>query len=1019
MGGDFRVPRLALAGVLVFLVGVSAGAFWILRQINAAGRESAKRSLTTILADTRETTHQWVAREEGLVSDWATNRDLAELLSRATKPGGRRFTADEDASFAKLLEPAIRIQGLTGWWVIGLNGSVLTSAAPARRLPLPPLDSSIDRALDGFPTLTPLIDHQFYALAPIRNSHEAIIGLLAWALPARRALGRIAEGSHTGALGRAYLFDRRGEVLGASPEDESDTGRTRLVLPGTGRPNRLAKAAGPGHRGIDLDGYLDHRGVRVVGAWDWDPRLNLGLAAEVPASEVYRVAETARGGILVGLGLTIFLFGAAALAILQGRRRAHALSATQQRLAAILEASTDVVAFADATGETVYLNEAGKRLLGPGISSAKVLLRPEWLAAATQGTWNGETRLLTADGRELTVSQVILCHRNPQGQIDFFSTIARDMTDRSQLERRLFDEKERAEVTLGSIGDGVIRTDAEGLIEYLNPVAEQLLGCDLRAVGGRSIAQVITLVNENSREPLENPVTICLRERRVVGRSNVSLMVRPDGREFSIDDSAAPIRSREGLVIGAVMVFHDVSRARTLARQLAHQASHDFLTGLVNRHEFERRLSRAIGRARKDGTTHALCYLDLDQFKVVNDTCGHVAGDELLRQLAQALIQKVRRRDTLARLGGDEFGVLLEHCPPEQANRVAHELLEAVQEFRFVWEGKPFALGVSIGVVMISGESESMAAVLRDADAACYAAKERGRNRVHLYEQNDAVLSLRQGEMQWVTRVTQALEEHRFRLYAQPILPLAQRSGEQTRWEVLIRMQQADGSLVAPGAFIPAAERYNLMGQVDRWVIKEVTSGYARYSQHPLKPIASINLSGASLGDPGMLGFVREHLARHNLPPETLCFEITETAAIANLAQAAHFIGELKALGCRFALDDFGSGMSSFAYLQSLPVDALKIAGTFIRHIETDPVEYAMVEAINRVGHVMKLQTVAEGVERVATVATLRRIGVDYAQGYAIAEPVPLEDLADPGPTIPVSGSLGAAERRARASTPE
>jgi diguanylate cyclase (GGDEF)-like protein/PAS domain S-box-containing protein len=680
------------------------------------------------------------------------------------------------------------------------------------------------------------------------------------------------------------------------------------------------------------------------------------------------------------------------------------MSALQRRLAAVLETTTDPVCFADQAGQAIYLNDAGQALLGnsreaPGKGAApprwtQLLLRPETLSqAANNGSWSGESTILTVDGREVTLSQVILCHRHRDGEVDFFSTIARDITDRKALERRLRDEKERAEVTLGSIGDAVVRTDAKGLIEFLNPVAEQLLGVPTDEVAGRPISNVLALVHETTREALENPVETCLREGRMVGRSNLSLLVRPDGREFAIDDSAAPIRDADGVVIGAVLVFHDVSRARTLARQLAHQASHDFLTGLVNRHEFERRVGRALVRAQQEAITHALCFLDLDQFKVVNDTCGHGAGDELLRQLANALGKKVRRRDTLARLGGDEFGVLLEHCPPGQATRVAHELLEAVQEFRFVWEGKPFALGVSIGVVPITGESESLATVLRDADAACYAAKERGRNRVHFYEPNDAVMALRQGEMQWVSRITSALEEGRFRLYGQAIVPLVPRSGERARVEVLLRMVERDGELIAPGAFIPAAERYNLMGAVDRWVVREVCTMYATHQASGWQPIASINLSGASLSDPSMLAYVRDQMARHDVSPEMLCFEITETAAIANLGLAAHFIRELKSMGCWFALDDFGSGMSSFAYLQSLPVDSLKIAGAFLRHIETDPVEYAMVEAIHRVGHVMRLKTVAEGVESLDTLETLRRIGVDYAQGYAIAEPRPLEEL--------------------------
>ncbi len=999
-GAGHRLSAVGIAGIALFVLGVAGGALGILGRIEAAARETARTNLRTGLAAAREATRHWVTRQQALVSTWAATRGLAGLVARAgsARALGAPVPPQVAGAIGRLLEPIPRQQGISAWWLLGLDGTVLqTWPVSGATPPLDSLASALERALDGFPTVARHQGQQVYAMAPVRDQREAVVGVLAWAMPGRREFSRLAAQSqaNAGTAGQVYLFDRDGRVLGASLA-QGELAAWRLTEPGSSQLTRMALAAVSGGTGMDLGGYRDYRGQQVVGAWEWDPELDLGFATESPASQVYHVADAARSAILAGLALTLALFGAVVFAILRGRQRAQALSATERRLAAIMESTTDVVAFADGAGEPVYLNRAGHRLLGSDPAVGRALLRREWLvAAAREGSWSGETQLLTADGREAALSQVILCHRGPDGRVDFYSTIARDITERTQLARRLFEEKERAEVTLGSIGDGVIRTDAEGRIEYLNTVAEQLLGCRLAAVAGRPIDRVITLANEATREPLENPVRICLRERRVVGRSNQSLLVRPDGREFAIDDSAAPIRNHEGQVIGAVMVFHDVSRARTLARQLAHQASHDFLTGLVNRHEFERRLSRIISRAREEASTHALCYLDLDQFKVVNDTCGHVAGDELLRRLAQALQKKVRRRDTLARLGGDEFGVLLEHCPPEQATRVAHELLEAVQEFRFVWEGQPFTLGVSIGVVTISAESESLASVLRDADAACYAAKERGRNRVHRYEPDDAVLALRQGEMQWVTRITQALEEHRFRLYGQPIVPLTGRPSERSRCEVLIRLLQPDGTLVAPGAFIPAAERYNLMGQVDRWVIREVVSLYARHRHQPWKPIASINLSGASLGDPGMLAFVRDQLSRHDLSPDTLCFEITETAAIANLAQAAHFIRELKALGCWFALDDFGSGMSSFAYLQSLPVDALKIAGAFIRHIEHDPVEYAMVEAINRVGHVMRLRTVAEGVESLGTIATLRRIGVDYAQGFAIGEPLPLEALCD------------------------
>jgi diguanylate cyclase (GGDEF)-like protein/PAS domain S-box-containing protein len=1021
----------AVSGVLLFIFGVTGGAVWTINRVESAVREGARRNLTTVLATAHEAAKHWATRQQGLAASVAANRELGQAAEQAVESWRRSGKAGPaGAVLDSLLASAVRTNSLAGYWIVGDEERPIHRWPESLSEQLPAsMQDAVAKALDGLPALSPFPGDphskpQLTAVAPIRNTRGEAVAVLALVLPVEQELDQVAEQSHNRSLGQTYFFDRSGLILGSSAMSRVVQAEPILREPGSQELTRMAREAIRGQPGIDLEGYRDHRGVRVVGAWEWDDQLGLGLAVESDASEVYRVSNTARKAILIGLAMTLLLFLTVLFSVVQARRRAEAMSAIQRRLAAVLETTTDPVCFADRAGQAIYLNDAGHALLGGGNEKpargapppqwSQLLLRSETLAyAAAHGSWLGESTILTVDGHEITLSQVILCHRQRDGEVDFYSTIVRDITDRKQLERRLRDEKERAEVTLGSIGDAVVRADAKGLVEYLNPVAEQLLGAPTSELAGRHIADVLSLVHETTREALENPVETCLREGRIVGRSNLSLLVRPDGREFAIDDSAAPIRDAEGDVIGAVLVFHDVSRARTLARQLAHQASHDFLTGLVNRHEFERRVGRALQRAQQEAVTHALCFLDLDQFKVVNDTCGHGAGDELLRQLANALQKKVRRRDTLARLGGDEFGVLLEHCTAGQATRVANELLEAVQEFRFVWEGKPFALGVSIGVVPITGESESLAVVLRDADAACYAAKERGRNRVHFYEANDAAMALRQGEMQWVSRITSALEENRFRLYGQAIVPLVPRQGERARVEVLLRMVERNGDLIAPGAFIPAAERYNLMGAVDRWVVREVVSLYAAHQASGWQPIASINLSGASLGDPSMLAYVRDQLARNDLSPETLCFEITETAAIANLGLAAHFIRELKSMGCWFALDDFGSGMSSFAYLQSLPVDSLKIAGAFLRHIETDPVEYAMVEAIHRVGHVMRLKTVAEGVESLDTLETLRRIGVDYAQGYAIAEPRPLEELV----AIAINPSRGA-ERQRPASHP-
>lgn len=1022
-----RLPgRVALGGILLFVVGVGAGTWWTLGQIHEAVRESVRTSLTTVLASAREATHHWVTRQQVLAAGLAADRGLAAAVSGLVAPPiSGRAPAVDTGSVLRVVRPAVRANSLGGFWILDASGHAVLREPDSLPLQLPHgLEAAFERALDGLPTVAsfdrpgpeagPLA-----TLAPVRDGTGLPVAVLALVLPRQADLDQLAAQSHHEALGEVTFFDHNGRVLGSSTPRAPWGDPTRLENPVTHRLTRMATAAISEGSGIDLEGYRDRNGHMVVGAWDWDSQLGLGIGVEASRGAAFHVVDTARQALLVALAITLVLFLAVLASLLLARRRAAALSGLQRRLAAVLESTTDPVCFADRDGQPLYLNQAGQALLAAGgneggdtLAASRVLLRPEArLAAETAGTWSGESTFLLADGRELTLSQVLICHRSTAGEVDFFSTLARDITERKRLERRLSEEKERAEVTLGSIGDGVIRTDAEGRIEYLNPVAVDLLGGTPGDLAGVPIGDVLVLVHETTREPLDNPVEVALRERRVVGRSNFSLLIRPDGREFSIDESAAPVVAGDGELLGAVFIFHDVSRARSMARQLAHQASHDFLTGLVNRHEFERRVGRALTRAQQESVTHALCFLDLDQFKVVNDTCGHVAGDELLRQLAQALSRKVRRRDTLARLGGDEFGVLLEHCSPGQAARVAHELLATIQEFRFVWEGKPFALGVSIGVVPVTAESESLASLLRDADAACYAAKERGRNRVHFYEPNDVLLAVRQGEMQWVSRITSALEEQRFRLYGQVISPLVPRAGEPARLEVLLRLMERDGTIIAPGAFIPAAERYNLMGAVDRWVVREVTALYERLVHRGPVPIVSINLSGASLGDPSMLAYVREALARHALPPEALCFEITETAAIANLSLAAQFIRELKAMGCWFALDDFGSGMSSFAYLQSLPVDALKIAGAFLRHIESDPIEHAMVEAITRVGHVMRLKVVAEGVENLETLETLRTLGVDYAQGYAIGEPVPLEQLLATSPS-------GAGARRAPASPP-
>lgn len=564
----------------------------------------------------------------------------------------------------------------------------------------------------------------------------------------------------------------------------------------------------------------------------------------------------------------------------------------------------------------------------------------------------------------------------------------------TRAERALFHEKERAEVTLHSIADAVISTDAEGRIEFMNPIAEQLTGWREAQALGELIDTVFRVVNELTREALSCHIDSAdIRDAQDIQPQLNGLLISTDGNEYAIEKSVAPIRDGQGGIIGYVFVFHDVTHSRHLAHQLSWQASHDALTGLANRREFESVMQQLCETAQARGKQHALLYMDLDQFKIVNDTCGHAAGDELLRQVAAIISTKVREGDSLFRLGGDEFAVLLTGCPVKRAEEIAHDIRQAIEDFRFIWQDKPFSIGVSIGLVPITVESEGMAQLLAAADAACYAAKEKGRNRVQVYEASDAELSMRKGEMRWLPRINRALEENRFLLYYQKITTVKREASfDMMQYEVLLRMLDEEGHIVPPQAFIPAAERYNLMPQVDRWVIRNTLAWIAAHAAS-LQGVSTvyINLSGQSLNDELFLSFVEEQIKQVGVLSVRIGFEITETAAVANLSRAMHFINKLKALGCSFALDDFGSGMSSFAYLKNLPVDKIKIDGLFVRDILTDKIDCAMVEAINRIGHEMGIETVAEFVENDAILEKLKLIGVDYAQGYGIHMPAALD----------------------------
>lgn len=560
-----------------------------------------------------------------------------------------------------------------------------------------------------------------------------------------------------------------------------------------------------------------------------------------------------------------------------------------------------------------------------------------------------------------------------------------------RMVRDMYAERELALVTLRSIGDGVITTDAQQRIDYLNPVAEELTGWSLDEAKGRPLNEVMQLLDEATQQPAQNPMGIALREDGIRSFTGDVEMVRRDGTTVAIEDSAAPIHDNLGRVIGGVMVFHDVTMARSMARRISWAATHDALTGLINRREFETRVDAAIAGAMGSSESHVLCYMDLDQFKVINDTCGHAAGDTLLKQLAAILQDKLRSSDTLARLGGDEFGVLLDGCPLDRAQLIAADLLASVREFRFQWSEKSFVVGVSIGLVEITEQSGGRAEIFSAADSACYAAKEQGRNRICVFQTDDADISQRRREMGWAGRLSLALEQNRFELYHQTYLSLDADKAAGTHIEILLRLTDEDGTLVQPGSFLPAAERYNIAPAIDRWVIRNVFDRYHDLAQQLGAPLTcAINLSGTSLNSEGLLAFIREQTAAHSIPKGAICFEITETAAVQNLRSAAQFMREVKEMGFLFALDDFGTGTSSFGYLKNLPVDYLKIDGSFVRDIAHDPMDRAMTETINRIGHIMGLKTVGEFAESDVVIGELRTLGVNFAQGYGVQKPMPL-----------------------------
>jgi diguanylate cyclase (GGDEF)-like protein/PAS domain S-box-containing protein len=574
-----------------------------------------------------------------------------------------------------------------------------------------------------------------------------------------------------------------------------------------------------------------------------------------------------------------------------------------------------------------------------------------------------------------------------------FLTVARDITHRKSLEASLGRGKLQARITLESIGEGVITTDRNGTIDYMNEAGEQLIGIARSAGVGKKLLDLIALVDEIDRSALGDPVAKCLTERRRINLGRRALLLGKQAeREFSTELTASPIRGPDGQIAGCVIIFHDVTEMRGLAREMSYQASHDALTGLVNRVEFERRLEAALDSARGEGVGHVVSYLDLDRFKLVNDSCGHIAGDNLLREIAALLKQRIRDSDTVARVGGDEFAMLLAGCPLDKARQIADDVCTSVAAHQFAWQDRTFNVGVSIGLVEVGKDSGSAESVLSSADSACYVAKQQGRSRIHVYSTRDEVLARERGEIQWLQRLQRALKENEFELYVQPIIAVGGRNHSGPAAEVLLRMRDESGKSILPASFLGSAERYQLMSHIDRWVVQTALTAIAGGAPHlPNGRTCSINLSGQTLNDVDFLEFVVDVLDHTGVNPEKICFEVRESAVVSQLDHAQRFIDVLHGIGCRFALDDFGSGIGSFANLKHLALDYLKIDGMYTRDLESGGVNREMVTAMVKLAQTLDFQVVAEQVEDQGSFETLRLLGVDFVQGYIVDRPRPLQ----------------------------
>lgn len=635
--------------------------------------------------------------------------------------------------------------------------------------------------------------------------------------------------------------------------------------------------------------------------------------------------------------------------------------------------------------------EAGIEFYKEGTSRKTITAAVE--EAIQNGTpWDLELELVTASGRPIWVRAM--------GKPEFINDecvrlfgVFQNITDTKSLKAQLTKQNELMRVTLKSIGDAVITTDVHGIVTWMNPIAQQMTGWMFDEALGKPLREIFDIVNEKTRVTVENPVETCLREKRVMGLANHTMLISRQGAEYGIADSAAPIHGDDGELMGAVMVFHDVTEQRRIGNEMSYRATHDGLTGLFNRAEFEVQLNSYVAASAADHSQHAVLFIDLDQFKIVNDTCGHSAGDELLKQVSKLLSKQIRVSDFIARLGGDEFAVILSGCDEAKAKTIARAICDAVDAYRYINGDATFRIGASIGLVPISGQWRNATELMQAADTACYAAKDAGRNRVHVWADTDKEIQKRHTEMNWATRIEQAIDKRQFVLFAQKIISL-NKTDKRLHLEVLLRLPNEKGELQSPGAFLPVAERYYLASRIDYHVVENVIARLQSHSDLERIAQVHVNLSGQSVGD-RQFHKKLQALLRHASDEvrRCLCFEITETVAIRSIADAATFVDNMRGLGIEMSLDDFGAGSSSFGYLKNLDVEQLKIDGQFVRDILTDPMNEIAVKAFVEIAQLRKLDTVAEFVDSAEVLHRMSELNVDYVQGYYLHKPEPLEQV--------------------------